>query len=319
MKENYEVAAPIIAEAVLSGIQKIEDDLPKWWLYMNSRNNLLASKWYYGRRNLGAQEAIRLLDSGTSGPVVMPLGTDEKHVMLFLRAFCEVAYPVVQTDLFFGILESLKVEMLVQKPFAAALLIVHTIAKLFRDIDVQFHRLMMDELSLRARDRFLIKIGEKLVGIDDTEADKFLRSDAPLSMRMFFDYAVALTTSKKEVSPQKLTFATFLGFSLMKEIETFCAILNSLGIGGDFIALCDLYFNKVQNPAINYVREATTILQGRAIYGISMTPEGSFSVRPVSSGYGYPLSASFTFLLDSHLELEENDQDGSDTPDPTEE
>jgi hypothetical protein len=219
---------------------------------------------------------------------------------------CEVTGHGTQApDLFFELIEHLKIEFLVTGAFAAALFIIPALVNLFGQLDVQFLKQMTDVLSLRVRERFLIKEAEKIIGIDECSSDRFAHSDAPLSMRIFFDYAVALRLSKTELSPQKLVFATYIGFALMKELDTFTALLNSLAIGGDFIALCDLYFEKVESPAIDYLREAAAILQGRAAFGVSLRLDGSYAVRRVPSECGFPLSPSFAFFIDSPLVVQE--------------
>jgi hypothetical protein len=301
MRENYEIAAEIVTESLRAAIMKIEDELPKWHLYMISRNNLLASKPFFMYSNEGAAEAIRGLTLGAT----ICIGDQELWTILFMRAFCEKVYASQSLDLFFEVIERPKIELLMMRTLAAALLLIPALTRLFGLLDAQFERLMHDELSLRARDRFLIRVAEKMIGIDELEADRFIHSDAPLSMRLFFEYAVLLQKPAKELPPQKLNFATYLGFSLMKEIDTFCALLNSMWISGEFIALCDLYFERANASEIDYVREATQILQGREIVGIAKTEGGDFVVRRVGSRWPVRLSASFSFWLDSPVVTED--------------
>jgi hypothetical protein len=91
----------------------------------------------------------------------------------------------------------------------------------------------------------------------------------------------------------------------MKEIDTFCALLNSMWISGEFIALCDLYFECGNASEIYYVREATQILQGREIVGIARTESGDFVVRSIGSRWPVRISPSFSFWLDSPIVTED--------------
>jgi hypothetical protein len=230
-----------------------------------------------------------------------------------LRGFCEAAAADASLDLFFRIIESLNFEFLVMRTFAAALFVVPVLAQLFEKLDGRFNELMTDELSLRSRDRFLVKVAEKETAVDESLADLFVHCDAPLSMRMFFDYAVALSTARKDVSPQKLNFATFLGFTIMKEIETFIALVNSLWVGGDFIALCDLYFQKAGEGGNGYHRETAAIVQGRQLVAVSKVEKG-FRVRKVKGQFAYRLSASFAFWLETPAPNEKEESDSGDHP-----
>jgi hypothetical protein len=320
MTDRYEEAAPIVAEALLGAIEKAEMEMPKLLAFMRSRNNSFASKPHFAYPNYGRVGANARLDSPVDADRLIEIKEHERYVLHFLRAYYEVTRPNdSHIELFFEILGDLRIEILIQRPFAGALMMIPRFSELFKELEKQFDALMADDSSLKARERFLIKVAEKMTGISESEADSFLCSDAPLSMRMFFDYAVYLSVAKKDVSPQRLTFATFLGFSLMKEIETFSCILSSLGIGGDFIALCDIYYEKIEHENLNYVKEAAEILQGRSMFGISVTENGDFQIRKVESKYGFWLSASFAFLLDSHLSAEDGGENmASDTQDPTE-
>jgi hypothetical protein len=305
MRNHYEITSKAVSQAIHGAIRRLEIEMPKWTLYMDCRNNLRSSRTSYKYDAQGAKLAIERLRG--ENEAVLEIGREESDVLCFLKAFCEeIGQHTIQAfDLFFELIENPKIEILVPRAFASALFVVPALVSLFRDLDSQFERSMTDSLALRLRDRFILKESEKMIGMDDSPSDRFVHSDAPLSMRMFLDYAAAVRLHKTEVSPEKLVFATFVGLELMKELDTFTALLNAIAIGGDFIALCDVYFEKVQWPEIDYLREAATIVQGREIWGLSMQPDGSYVVRKVQSHWAYNLSPSFAFFMDSALPIQD--------------
>jgi hypothetical protein len=300
MQENYEIAAPVVAHGIRGAILRIEQELPKWYLFMESRNNLFASRPFYWYSNDGLRGAL----DGLTKESVLRIGQNERHVLHFLKAFMEEIgdhFTLQSPLLFFELIERLEFEVIMMRPFAAALFVIPPLVGLFKKLHVEFQRGMTDRLSFIIRDRFLIKEAEKIVGVDESPSDSFAHGAAPLSMRMFFDYALAVTLGRRELAPQKLTFATHVGFMLMREIDTFTALLNSLHVGGDFIALCDLYFEKVQFSEITYLREAAAIMQGRQLCGISRREDGDIVVRTVPCEYSSAMSPSFAFWMDSGL------------------
>jgi hypothetical protein len=252
------------------------------------------------------KNAIECLSA--EGESIIEIGEYEEYVLLFLKALCETVGP--PSELFFELIETLKIEFLVMRPFVAALFVIPSLVKLFKKLEIQFSDLMVDQLSLRARDRFIVKEAEKIVGVSESAADEFINSNAPLAMQMFFDYAVALKEGKKDVSPEKLIFATYLGFTIMKEVDTFTALLTSLVIGGDYIALCDLYYEKVETPEIDYLHEAANIMQGREIVGISLLPDGNYVARKVKYDCSFALSPSFAFFIDSAIAVQQEGTPG---------
>jgi hypothetical protein len=244
----------------------------------------------------------------TEGESIVEIGEDEKYVLQFLRALCETVGP--QSELFFELIENLKIEFFIMRTFVAALFVIPSLVNLFKKLEIQFNDSMMDQLSLRMTDRFILKEAEKIVGVSESVTDQFIHSNAPLSMRMFLDYAVAVKDSKKDVSPEKLVFATYLGFTIMKEIDTFTALLTSLSIGGDYIALCDLYYEKVETPEIDYLHEAADIMQGREICGVSLLPNGNYVIRKIPYERSFSLSPSFSFLIDSAIAMQQEGTPG---------
>jgi hypothetical protein len=101
---------------------------------------------------------------------------------------------------------------------------------------------------------------------------------------------------------------------LIQEINTFCALLTVLHLTADFIALCDLYYEKVQCPTINYLNEAAMIMQGRDLYGVSRRPNGEFVVRRVKYDCSFPLSPSFAFWFNGRGEPGLEPESQSDRP-----
>jgi hypothetical protein len=295
MQEHYEIAAHVIAQAIHDAILRIEHGLPLWLTFMDCQNNLLASKTMYWHSNQNRNDMMEELTR--EGEAIVRRGREEEHVINFLTAMADrIVNSLSDPDrIFFDLINRLEIEFLVMRPFTQGLFMIPILAELFKKLDVQFETLLIDPLSLRLRDHFLLREAEKIVGLDETPSDAFVHSDAPLSMRMFLDYAVAHKIERISLFTEKLIFATHLGSLLMKEIDTFFALFNGLCLTGDFIALCHLYYEKVQSSAIDYLREAAAIMQGRELYGVSWSANGEFVIRKVECNCSFSLSPSFAF------------------------
>jgi hypothetical protein len=298
MQDDYEIAAGVIGPAVREAILSIERHMPTWLAFMNCHNNLFASRIPCGYSNCAALDAMEAL--AQTGEFVLKMKRRAQEVFCFLRALAEEGSDRLNDSgrLFFDVLENLEIELLVMRPFAASLFVIPRLVVLFKEFDIQFNTLLRDRLSLGFRDRFLVREAETIVGIRETFSDGFAQSSAPLSMRMFLDYAVAQGCGKKDPPPEKLAFATHVGSMIMREIDTFFALLNDLNTSGEFIAICDLFYEAVQFPEIDYLSDAAMIMQGRSLYGISRRAQGDIVIRKVDYGCPFRLSPSFTFCID---------------------
>ena len=293
MKDHYEVAAPIMARTIKTAIDKIEEEMPKCLLFLKASNYFLTSKAYLGCADKGLVLAQQQL--GSKDLIKVPTTGLEMWFYRFLKALASTTYPNCQhMQLFFDLMDNLETELFMMRPFAGALLLIPHMVNIFKQIDESIDTRTPDELCLRARDRFTTKVAEKIVCLARNPADEFLQSEAPLSLRMFFDYAHSFTLPRKEMSPQTLSFSNHLGCTLMKEITTFFSLISSLQFNGDFIALCDLYYDKVQHAEIDYLPEATQILQGRDICRISRHDD-HYAIEVLHSRHQHTLSSHYTY------------------------
>lgn len=315
MKTHYEVAAPVIAVAIKTAIDKIENEMLKWMGRLSTRNNIIASLPNIGCGKKALNHAKACLSLAT--PTVLQMTASENHVYQFLRAFCSVVHTdIPQMKIFFDILDNLAEEVLVMRPFAGALLMIPKIVEIFEMLEKQHEDSMLDEMSLRARDKFTLRMAERAVLYDENVADAFIHGDAPRTMRMFFEYAVTIAQKKRDTAPQKLTFATYIGNVLMREIETFCDTVRSLQTNGDLNALYNLYLDKLRfGNAIRYVDEAVMIVQGRQLCGIARRKDGSITVRCVSTSKLFPLTSHYAFSFVHNKGSYKDDTEKDDTPD----
>lgn len=293
MREHYEIAAPIMARTIKNAIDRIEEEMPKCLVFLKASNYYLTSKAYFGFEDKGLLLARQQLNSKNT--ITISMAGLEKWFYTFLKAFAYVVHPnSLQVQLFFDLMDNLKSELLMMRPFAAALLLIPSMVEMFKGVSAQMENHMDDELCLRARDRFITKLAEKVVMKGGNLADQFIQSSAPLAMRMFFDYSISFTLARKEMSPQTLAFSNSYGCTLMKEITTFFSLISSLQFNGDFIALCDLYYDKVQRNEIAYLQEAAQILQGRDICRITRV-EDQLTIDVVQSHHSFALSSHYTY------------------------
>lgn len=271
MTKNYNAVLPEIAQTILNAIDKTNEVTPQWDYYLMTRNVIFASKHILKYSHEGRNTALKIMNELTrSKTFTLTLGKEELDVITFLRAFLEEALPTSSFKSFFKLFNSINdIELLITRPFAAALLMVPVFTKLFRELEIEYENRMNDDLFLHGKDRFLLKVSEKLSGPKKTVYDSFIiRSDVPLSMRMFLEYAIVMKTAKKDILPQKLTFTNLPGFKLISELETFSSIISSFLISMDFKALKNLYKAHIAHKNLNYELEAAKILQGRDIIGI---------------------------------------------------
>ena len=297
MNENYERMAPAIAKAVRQVIEKINVEMPRYLMFLTSRYSFHAARSYYGFHNEKLNQAKKRLNDH-SEPVVLDMTSEMMYVYHFLESYCNVVHNDSKpAKRFFEVLGDIKNELLMNRPFAVALLLISTLADGFKEFDERFAQETRDILTLEARDKFIVKIAEKSVLVDGMESNTFIHSEAPLSMRLFFEYAVTLSTSRKDISPQKLTFATYSGCKLMSQLNTFCGLLSSLEITGEFFSLCDLYYEQL-NCKFDYLGEAIDILQGRQICGISKPTSDRIVIRNVPSSRTCHLSSHYIHLYE---------------------
>ena len=306
MSKNYDAVIGDIAQTILTSIHKINGGTPQWDYYLTARNAIYSSKHilkynFQGTKN--ANEILNNLDTNHN-TYIFQCSKEEKQVIGFLKAYLEEVYPLSPHKAFFNLVESINDELLIFRPFAAAILMIPTFISLFKELDIEFKTRMNDDLFLHGVDRQILKISEKIASPQRTTYENFIVSDAPFSMKMFLDYAIILRTAKKEIFPQKLTFTNISGFKLMMELDSFSSIITAFLISYDFKALKNLYVNQKDHLQINYVQSAAEILQGRDIISISKTPLGYYLFRKIIP-HQYPqISTSFTYLFDpSGLEL----------------
>ena len=317
MVEHYDHFAPVLADAILNVLEKINNDMPKFLLFLSGRCSFYASRSYLGFLDRKFDSAKQRL-SKEKDPIVIKMDSNVKHVYNFLKAYCSVVHSDLKpARLFFELIDSLHGELFINRPFAGALVLIPAMVESFQVIDDNFIHDRHDELTLRARDRFLLKVAEKSVLAEGSESDEFIRGDAPLSMRMFLDYAVAMSTARKEISPQKLTFATYNGCKLMNMINTFSGILQSLQINGDFFALSDLYYEQ-REFKMDYLGAAADILQGREICGIAKTDDDTFVIRKAQANHFYQISSHYIYVYESPSSPEETSTEKEDTVDTNE-
>lgn len=324
MTTNYDAVLPEIAQTIFNAINKTNEAIPQWDYYLMTRNVVFASKHVLKYSHDGKNQAIKIMNELKDPKrFTLNIGKEEKDVIIFLRAFSEEALPTSSYKSFFKLLKSIdKYELLTTRSFAAALLMIPTFVKLFRELDDEFEKRMNDDLFLHGKDKFLLKVSEKRAGPKKTVYDSFIvRYDVSLSMRMFLEYAIVMKTAKKEILPQKLTFTNFPGFKLISELETFSSIISSFLISTDFKALKNLYKVRMVNSNFNYENEAAKVFQGRDIIGISKNniieenPSKEtdlpiqYCFRKVIPSFLPPLSTSFIFAFGSMENA--NDNEGS--------
>lgn len=314
MIDHYEHFAPVLSKKILAVINKINDDLPKFLLFLTGRCSFYASRSYFGFLDNKFDSAKRRLTRDDK-PIKIKMTADVKWVYMFLKAYSSVVHGDLKpAHMFFDLIDTIEGELFVHRPFAGLMILIPTMVESFKVIDEHFLHDRHDVLVLRAIDRFLVKVAEKTVLVDGSEADEFLRSEAPLSMRMFLDYAVAMSTARKEISPQKLTFATYNGCKLMNMINTFSGVLRSFQVNGDFFALSDAYHEQKKHK-MDYLGAVTEILQGREICGISKTRDNTWVIRKVKSDRAYQLSSHYIHIYEAIPAHDETSTEKEDTGD----
>lgn len=329
MSKNYEAVIPEIAPTILNAINKTNEVMPAWDYYLLACNAIFSAKHVLKIANYGKQEFQSVMkELNDTNTFVWTIGKIEKNVIDFLHAFLDKTYkpfyPADRTigdsfnpyESFFNLLNLINSqELLIFRPFAAALLIVKTLVRLFNDLEDDFNHRMNDELFLNGKDRFILELSEKFASPQKTLFDKFLVSDAPFSMKMFLEYAIVTQTAKKDVLAQKLTFTTVPGFRLMCELDAFSSIISSFLVLPDFQALGSLYIEFLNNPSISYQTEVMSILQGREIIGIAkncVNEEISYTFRKYIPGYMPPFSSSFIFEFGTGFPDNLSDNEGND-------
>ena len=307
MNTNYEMMAPVIAKTVKNVIDKINGEMPRYLMFLTSRYSFHAARSYYGFQNVKLDQAKKRLNEN-KGPITLEIAPDTLWVYRFMKSYCNVVHHDLKpARLFFQVMENLQGELLMHKQFVGALILISTMTDGFREFDERFTQETRDILTLEARDKFILKVAERSV-IDGTTPNDFIHSDAPLSMRLFFEYAVALSTTQKDISPQKLTFATYSGCKLMSQINTFCGILSSLQITGEFFALCDTYYEHLHSQ-MNYVGEVSQILQGRRICGISKPDANKIVIRNIPCETPYMISSHYMYLPEEPASTQESEEE----------